>query len=194
MRIVGGELRGRRLLSPDDDHVRPTSDRTREALFNVLAHGDFGTFNLRGARVLDLFAGTGALGLEALSRGATHALFVDESAASRGLIRENAETLGLTGRVKLYRRDATQLGDREGSAGPAFNLVFADPPYKKGLGEKALASAFDGGWMAPDAVIVLEEEATADIHIPDGLGEVDRRTYGITQIVIMQPLRSTAAE
>ncbi|MBO6544705.1 MAG: 16S rRNA (guanine(966)-N(2))-methyltransferase RsmD [Alphaproteobacteria bacterium] len=186
MRIVGGELRGRRLLAPDDKRVRPTSDRTREALFNVLAHGDFGSFDLRGARVLDLFAGTGALGLEALSRGAAHALFVDESAASRGLIRENAETLGVTGRVKLYRRDATQLGAREGSAGPAFNLVFADPPYKKGLGEKALSSALHGGWIAPDAVVVLEEETAAEIAIPAGFVAADRRTYGITQIVILQ--------
>lgn len=194
MRIVGGELRGRRLLSPEDDRVRPTSDRTREALFNVLAHGDFGAFDLRGARVLDLFAGTGALGLEALSRGASHALFVDESAASRGLIRENAETLGVTGRIKLYRRDATKLGPREGSAGPAFNLIFADPPYKKGLGEKALLSALEGDWIAPDAVIVLEEDASADISIPDGLVEIDRRSYGITQIVILQQRASTATE
>lgn len=194
MRIVGGELRGRRLVSPDDKAVRPTSDRTREALFNVLAHGDFGAFDLREARVLDLFAGTGALGLEALSRGASHALFVDESAASRGLIRENAETLGVTGRIKLYRRDATKLGPREGSAGPAFNLIFADPPYKKGLGEKALLSALEGDWIAPDAVIVLEEDASADISIPDGLVEIDRRSYGITQIVILQQRASTATE
>ncbi len=164
--------------------MRPTSDRTREALFNVLAHGDFGDFALEGARVLDLFAGTGALGLEALSRGAAYALFVDDHAESRGLIRRNAETLGETGRIRLYRRDATKLGPREGSAGPPYDLVFCDPPYGKGLGEKALAAALAGGWLAPGAICVLEEAASADVPCPEGFTELDRRRYGDTQVII----------
>lgn len=187
MRIVGGRHKGRPLKAPRDARVRPTSDRTREALFNILAHGDFGTFALESARVLDLFAGTGALGLEALSRGASYCLFVDDHAESRGLIRTNAETLGETGRVKLYRRDATKLGERQGSAGPAFDLVFCDPPYGKGLGTAALSAALAGGWLAPDAVCVLEEAGEADIPCPDGFHEVNRRRYGETQIVILQP-------
>lgn len=126
MRIVGGVHRGRPIAAPKGDIVRPTSDRTREALFNILAHADFGDFSLEGARVLDLFAGTGALGLEALSRGASFALFVDDHAESRAAIRENLETLGLNGNAKLYKRDATKLGPRPGSVGPAFSLVFAD--------------------------------------------------------------------
>lgn len=189
MRIVGGELKGRRLQTPTDERVRPTSDRIREALFNVLAHGHFDGFSLAGARVLDLFAGTGALGLEALSRGASFALFVDDHAASRGLIRSNAEELGLTGRIKLYRRDATKIGPLPASAGSPFTLVFADPPYGKGLGEKALAAALDGGWIADNAVIALEEDHLTEIAVPAGLEEVDRRSYGKTQIVILRPVR-----
>jgi len=186
MRIVGGELRGRKLQNPTDDRVRPTSDRIREALFNVLAHGSFGDFSLQDARVLDLFAGTGALGLEAVSRGASFALFVDDHTASRGLIRTNAEELGVTGRIKLYKRDATKLGPRPASAGPAFNLIFADPPYGKGLGEKALTAALEGDWIAPDALIVLEEDRDQTISPPPGFEEVDRRTYATTQILLMQ--------
>eukprot|EP00439_Symbiodinium_sp_Y106_P088761 s1_g1297.t1 len=158
----------------------------REALFNVLAHGDFGPFSLYEARVLDLFAGTGALGLEALSRGASFALFVDDHSASRGLIRTNAEHLGLTGRTKLYKRDAAKLGPRPTSAGPAFNLVFADPPYGKGLGEKALVAALEGDWIAPGALIVLEEDRDQTVTIPQGFVEVDRRTYAATQILLLQ--------
>jgi len=186
MRIVGGDLRGRKLQNPTDDRVRPTSDRIREALFNVLAHGDFGDFSLQDARVLDLFAGTGALGLEAISRGASFALFVDDHTASRGLIRTNAEDLGVTGRIKLYKRDATRLGPRPASAGSAFDLVFADPPYGKGLGEQALTAALEGDWLSPRALVVLEEDKDADIAVPDGLVEVDRRTYATTQIILMQ--------
>lgn len=186
MRIVGGDLRGRKLQNPTDDRVRPTSDRIREALFNVLAHGRFGTFSLQGARVLDLFAGTGALGLEAISRGAAFALFVDDHTASRGLIRTNAEDLGVTGRIKLYKRDATKLGPRPASAGSAFDLVFADPPYGKGLGERALIAALEGDWLSPDVLIVLEEDRDAEISVPDGLVEVDRRTYATTQIILLQ--------
>jgi len=185
MRIVGGELKGRKLQAPADGRVRPTSDRIREALFNVLAHGDFGAFSIGGARVLDLFAGTGALGLEAISRGGSFALFVDEDATSRGLIRTNAEALGVTGLTKIYRRDATKLGPRNASAGPPFDLVFADPPYGKGFGAKALAELLAGEWLSAHAIVVLEEDKSTDLPVPPGFVELDRRTYATTQVLIM---------
>src|SRR5262244_2821864 len=164
MRIVGGRLGGRTLAAPKSQNIRPTSDRLRESLFNILAHryGD----PVTGARVLDLFAGTGALGLEAMSRGAAFALFIDDGAEARALIRENIATLGLGGVTRVFRRDATRLGP----AHPVepFALVFLDPPYGKGLAEKALASARDGGWLAPGALVVVEEAADAGFAAPEG--------------------------
>ncbi|MEX1153448.1 16S rRNA (guanine(966)-N(2))-methyltransferase RsmD [Parvibaculum sp.] len=186
MRIVGGALRGRVIAAPKGDRVRPTGERAREALFNILAHADFDGFELEGARVLDLFAGSGALGLEALSRGAAFALFVDDHAESRAVIRENLEHLGLNGNAKLYKRDATSLGPRPGSVGPAFSLVFADPPYGRKLAEAALASARDGDWLAPRALCIVEEAVTSDFVAPEGFDEVDRRRYGVTEIVFMR--------
>jgi 16S rRNA (guanine966-N2)-methyltransferase len=183
MRIVGGTLKGSRLAAPASDRVRPTSDRTREAVFNILTHGIDG-FDIEGARVLDLFAGTGALGLEALSRGARSCLFVDDHAESRALIRRNVETLALTGVTRIFRRDATRLGPAE-RMGP-FDLVFADPPYGKGLAERALASAREGGWLVPGAVVVVEESAEAELSAPEGFAEIDRRRYGDTQVVFLR--------
>ncbi len=160
MRIVGGRLRGRALAAPRTRDIRPTSDRLRESLFNILAHAydDPST----GARVLDLFAGTGALGLEAMSRGAAFALFVDDGAEARALIRENVATLGLGGATKIFRRDATKLG----AAHPIepFSLVFLDPPYGRGLAAPALIAARAGGWLAPGALIVVEESADAAVR------------------------------
>ncbi|MBT1155052.1 16S rRNA (guanine(966)-N(2))-methyltransferase RsmD [Aminobacter anthyllidis] len=178
MRVVGGELRGRPLATPRDNAIRPTTDRTREAVFNMLAHRF--ADRLEGARVLDLFAGTGALGIEALSRGAPYCVFIEESAEGRGLIRTNVESFGLTGRTKIFRRDATGLGDA-GTLGP-FGLVFADPPYGKGLGEKALRSARAGGWLAPGALCVVEEAAAAAFEPGPGFSIVDERSYGETVI------------
>src|ERR671928_1268286 len=159
MRIVGGRWRGRSLKGPSSDAIRPTSDRLRETIFNILQHGYDDP--VEGARVLDLFAGTGAMGLEALSRGAAFALFVDDSAQARGLIRENVEALGVGGQSRLFRRDATRLG----AAAPnePFSLVFCDPPYGKGLAEKALASCVEGGWLTPDALIVIEEAQGVEV-------------------------------
>ncbi len=182
MRIVGGEWRGRTLAAPKSQSIRPTSDRLRESLFNVLAHGY--DDRAAGARVLDLFAGTGALGLEAMSRGAAYALFVDEGVEARGLIRQNIETLGLTGRTRLFRRDATKLGPA-GTVAP-FDLVFADPPYGRGLGEPALASAVIGGWLAPDALVVLEEAADAIVEPIAGLERLERREAGDTQLLFFR--------
>jgi len=182
MRVVGGEFRGRPLATPRSNAIRPTTDRTREALFNVLVHryGD----RLQGGRVLDLFAGTGALGLEALSRGASFCMFVEESAEGRGLIRANVEAFGLTGRTKIFRRDAGKLG-AAGTVQP-FDLVFADPPYGKGLGEAALHSALAGGWLATGALCVVEESAAAAFDPGPGFSTVDERSYGETIIRLIE--------
>jgi 16S rRNA (guanine966-N2)-methyltransferase len=171
MRIVAGRLRGRALAGPTSMAIRPTSDRLRETLFNVLAHahGD----PVTGARVLDLFAGTGALGLEALSRGARFCLFVDESVEARGAIRTNVEALGLAGATRLFKRDATRLGPADLGA---FDLVFADPPYGKGLAEPALAAAAAGGWLAPGALAVVEEADA--VALPEGFETLESRAYG----------------
>ncbi|MGQ2908996.1 MAG: 16S rRNA (guanine(966)-N(2))-methyltransferase RsmD [Aliihoeflea sp.] len=178
MRIVGGAFRGRPLATPKTNATRPTSDRAREAVFNVIAHryGD----HLDGARVLDLFAGTGALGLEALSRGASYGVFIEESAEGRGLIRTNVEAFGLSGRTKIFRRDATKLGEA-GTLQP-FDLVFADPPYGKGLGELALVAARDGGWLKPGALCLVEEAAATPFQPPAGFTLDERRDYGDTTI------------
>ncbi|MGZ2439804.1 16S rRNA (guanine966-N2)-methyltransferase [Sinorhizobium medicae] len=143
MRIVGGEFRGRTLATPKSNDIRPTTDRTRESLFNILGHAYPEV--LDGTRVLDLFAGTGAVGFEALSRGCRQVLFVEQGVEGRGLLRVNIEALGLQGRAKIFRRDATDLGP-VGTMEP-FHLVFADPPYGKGLGERALIAAARGGWL-----------------------------------------------
>jgi 16S rRNA (guanine966-N2)-methyltransferase len=182
MRIVGGKLRGRTLAGPKSRDIRPTADRLRESLFNILAHayGD----PVTGARVLDLFAGTGALGIEALSRGAAFALFVDEGAEARALLRQNVEALGLGGVTRIFRRDATKLGPAHPLA--PFSLVFLDPPYGKGLAEKALASARQGGWLAKDALCVVEEATSARFTTPDGFEEIERRTYDDTEIVFLR--------
>lgn len=181
MRIVAGRFKGRPLAGPKSEAIRPTSDRVREALFNILDHG-IADFSIEGARVLDLFAGTGALGLEAVSRGAASCLFVEEDAQARGLIRANVEAMALTGITKLFRRDATRLGPA-GKLGQ-FDLVLLDPPYGKGLGEAALGAAIDGGWIAAGAVVVLEERADVAVSLPAALARLDRRVYGDTQVVI----------
>ena len=180
MGIVAGKFRGTALAAPKGQDIRPTSDRVREAVFNILAHGVPG-FTLEGARVLDLFAGTGALGLEALSRGAAFCLFVEESAEARGVIRRNVEALGLEGATRLFRRDATALGPA-GTMAP-FGLACLDPPYGRGLAERALAAALAGGWLAPGAVVVVEEAAGAPFALPAGFTALDARTYGDTQVV-----------
>ena len=181
MRIVAGKFRGAPLAAPKGLATRPTSDRVRQALFNVLEHGA-PAFDFEGARVLDLFAGSGALGLEALSRGARYAIFIEESADARAAIRRNVEALGLTGVSKIWRRDATRLGEA-GTLAP-FDLVFCDPPYGQSMGERALATAAEGGWIAPGAIAVLEERADAEIEWPASFSEIDRRRFGDTQIAI----------
>ncbi len=183
MRIIGGRFRGRTLAGPKPGigTIRPTSDRLRESLFNVLAHGYDEA--IEGARVLDLFAGTGAMAFEALSRGAAFALLVDDGTEARGLIRESQMALGLAGLSRVFRRDATKLGPISGM--PPFSLVFCDPPYGKGLGELALSSALAGGWLEPGALIVLEESGDAEVALPDGFTQIERRDYGETQVLIL---------
>jgi 16S rRNA (guanine966-N2)-methyltransferase len=187
MRITGGRLGGRRLIAPDDIRVRPTSDRTRQAIFNILQHNDFGTgFSLEGAAVLDLFAGTGALGIEALSHGARWCLLVDDNADSRAIQRENVEMLGLTGATRIWRRDATDLGPLGPSAGGPFNLVFLDPPYRKDLIPKALVSLKEGGWLADKALLVAESDAGEEIDL-SGFTLLDERDYGETRVRFLTP-------
>ena len=182
MRVVGGRLRSRPIAGPKSDGLRPTADRLREALFNILMHayGD----PVAGARVLDLFAGTGALGIEAISRGAAYALFVDDGVAARALLRDNTETLGLGGVTRIFRRDATKLGP----VAPLepFTLAFLDPPYGKGLAEQALASARAGGWLKPAALVVVEEAVAAGFKSPEGFSELERRQYDDTELVFLR--------
>ncbi|EJN03137.1 16S rRNA (guanine(966)-N(2))-methyltransferase RsmD [Phyllobacterium sp. YR531] len=178
MRIVGGKFRGRSLATPETNAIRPTTDRTRESLFNILVHNYPEKFE--STRVLDLFAGTGALGLEAMSRGARYGIFIEESAQGRGLIRTNIEAFGLMGATKVFSRDATKLGDA-GNVEP-FDLVFADPPYGRGLGEIAFKAALDGGWLKPDSLLILEEEAEATIELDPRFEIVEERPYGGTII------------
>ena len=183
MRIIAGRHRGRALaaLGGGDAgaHLRPTSDRVRESIFNLLLMGGHGD-PVTDARVLDLFAGTGALGLEALSRGAAHVTFVDDGAKARALIRENVARCAAQGVTKLFRRDATRLGQNR--AAP-FSLVFLDPPYGKGLGERALAAARAGGWLAPGALVVWEEGAAPGP--PEGFETLDQRRYGDTVVTLL---------
>ncbi len=182
MRVVGGRLRGRNLASPQTREIRPTADRLRESVFNILLHayGD----PIANARVLDLFAGTGALGIEAISRGAAFALFVDNGTEARALLRNNVESLGLGGVTKVFRRDATNLGP----AHPVepFSLAFLDPPYGKGLAEQALASLRDGGWLTNDALVVVEEAKAASFAAPEGFTELERRAYDDTEFVFLR--------
>ena len=182
MRVVGGRLRGRTLAAPKSHAIRPTADRLRESLFNILIH----SFDdpVTGARVLDLFAGTGALGIEALSRGAVFALFVDQGAEARALLRENVAALGLGGVSKIFRRDATRLG--EAHPLEPFSLAFLDPPYGQGLAATALASARAGGWLTPGALVVVEEAAKAQFTAPEGFTELDRRRYDDTELVFLR--------
>ncbi len=183
MRVVGGSLRGRALAAPKSQAIRPTGDRLRESLFNILTHayGD----PITGARVLDVFAGTGALGIEALSRGAAFTLFVDNGAEARALLRENAATLGLGGTSRIFRRDATKLGPVHPLE--PFSLAFLDPPYGQGLAAQALAAARTGGWFTAGALVIVEEAMKVQFAAPDGFTEQERRGYDDTEFIIMRP-------
>ncbi len=185
MRIIAGDFRGKALASVGKGdvgaHLRPTTDRVRESLFNVLANGGFGD-PITGLRVLDLFAGTGALGLEALSRGAAHVCFVDDGRKAQALIRENIALCQAQKRTNLLRCDATRL---PANPDAPYDLVFLDPPYGKALGEKALSGALAQGWIVDNALIVFEENSPQ--AAPDGFTLLDQRKYGDTHIAILEP-------
>lgn len=189
MRIVGGTLRGLKLAELGEGdvaaHLRPTTDRVRESIFNLLINGTHGN-PLPGARVLDLFAGTGALGLEALSRGGAHVTFVDDGAKAQALIRQNVTKARAQNAVELLRRDATKIGANRGQG---FGVVFLDPPYGQGKGEAAMAAALDGGWLAPGATVIWEESRPP--LLPAALTLLDRRSYGDT-VVTLARLTSTS--
>lgn len=178
MRIVGGEFRGRALAAPKSNDIRPTIDRTRESLFNIIGH--VYPDAVQQTRVIDLFAGTGAIGLEALSRGCRHALFVENSVEGRALLWENIDSFALHGRARILRRDATKLGS-SGNVEP-FHLLFADPPYGKGLGEAALLAAHSGGWLTPRALAVLEEHAEVAPVVDAVFVPIEQRLFGDTRM------------
>ncbi|QUS41276.1 16S rRNA (guanine(966)-N(2))-methyltransferase RsmD [Tardiphaga alba] len=182
MRVIGGRLRGRNIAGPSTQAIRPTQDRLRESLFNILMHAYENP--MLDARVLDLYAGTGALGIEAVSRGAKFTLFVDNGSEARALLRDNVESLGLGGVTKVYRRDASDPGP----AHPVepFALVFIDPPYRQKLAEKSLKALRDGGWLVPDALIVVEEAKDAEFVAPEGYEELERRAYDDTEFTFLR--------
>jgi 16S rRNA (guanine966-N2)-methyltransferase len=181
MRIIAGDFRGKTLAAPPGEATRPTSDRARQAVFNILEHAPWSE-GLRGKRVIDLFAGSGALGFEALSRGAAFALFVETDEAARGAIRQNIDAMSLFGVTRVHRRDATDLGIRPGADGPAFDLAFLDPPYAKGLGEIALDRLLAGGWLAPGALVVFERGAGEPPFDAPGYEALDVRDYGAARV------------
>ncbi len=184
MRIVGGKHRGKRLMAPAGRDVRPTSERVREALFNILAHGTLGSSLPQGAQVLDVFAGSGALGLEALSRGAKHVSFIENDRRTLPLLRQNAEGLS-TSRVAVYQRDATLPGPVPATAGLPADLVLLDAPYGKGLSEAALEALQDRGWLA-QAIACVELSTRESFAAPPGFALLDDRRYGSTRLVILR--------
>jgi 16S rRNA (guanine966-N2)-methyltransferase len=184
MRVTSGSLGGRRLITPDGKATRPTTDRARQAMYNILAHANWAP-ELDGVRVLDLFAGSGALGFEAISRGASFCLFVEQAASARAAIRDNVEAFALFGHTRIHRRSATSLGTRPASTGAPFDLVFLDPPYGKGLGELALAEVVRHGWASDNALFVFECSASENPNLPD-FTELDCRTYGAAKVLFLQ--------
>jgi 16S rRNA (guanine966-N2)-methyltransferase len=185
MRIVAGTFRGRPLVAPKGQSTRPTADRTRQAMFNVLEHAPWAPA-LEGARVLDVFAGSGALGLEAISRGAGFCLFLEREGAGRAAIRDNAEALGVTGRIRIERRDATTLGARASGDGPPYDLVLLDPPYGQGLGEATLARLTGGGWLADGAIAVVERGIADPAVVPAGFEPLDERLWGAARVSFLR--------
>ncbi|MCG8492114.1 MAG: 16S rRNA (guanine(966)-N(2))-methyltransferase RsmD [Sneathiellales bacterium] len=186
MRIVGGEFRGKKLQLPEDNRVRPTAERTREALFNILAHGSVyrtekGPLPFQ-AKVLDIFAGTGALGIEALSRGAAHVTFIDNHAGSLKLVRQNVAAINAQQKATLLNRD----GKKPGKAGHPVDLVLMDPPYSEGLEQPSLHALQEGGWLHEETIIAVEQAVKEKLEIPDGFTELDNRKYGAARLVILK--------
>lgn len=185
MRIVAGRFRGKPIVAPEGRDTRPTSDRAREAVFNILEHAAWSP-GLEDLRVIDLFAGSGGLGFEAVSRGAAFCLFVETDEAARGAIRDNIEALDLFGQTRIHRRDAADLGQRPASQNAPFDLAFLDPPYGKGLGERALEGLAAGGWLAADALVVLERGTDEPDAAPPGFEVLDARVYGKAKVQFLK--------
>ncbi len=185
MRIIGGKLKGRTIKAPDGRATRPTSDRARESLFNILAHADWAP-PLDGARVIDAFAGSGSLGFEAISRGAAFCLFVETDASARGCIRENVEAFQLFGATRIHRRSATDLGPKPAGVGAPFNLVFLDPPYRQGLIAPALQQLASGQWLAPEALVVAETGSDEPELAAPGWEIIDSRIYGAARVSFLR--------
>jgi 16S rRNA (guanine966-N2)-methyltransferase len=190
IRIVGGSRRGRRLKAPEGRALRPTSERAREALFNILGHRDFAALPLKGARVIDLFAGTGALGLEALSRGAQHLTAVESDGAALACLRENVEALDFKNKVRVIQGDATNLPP----APEPCAYAFLDPPYRGGKAAPALVSLSETGWLLAGAILVAETSTREKLTPPDGYEEIERRRYGAAEMVILRFGASAAPE
>lgn len=178
MRIVGGKYKGRPIAAPKSNNIRPTKDRTRESLFNILTHSY--SNHLQDGRILELFAGTGAVGFEALSRGAKYTLFVETGIEGRGLLRQNIDNLAVQGCTRVFRRDATKLGPC--GTIENFDILFADPPYNKGLGEKAIITAADHGWLRDGAVVILEEHSDIEPSLDERFQLQDTRSFGETRM------------
>ena len=185
MRIVAGSLKGRPIVAPEGQGTRPTSDRARQAVFNVLEHAAWAE-PLDGMRVMDLYAGSGALGFEAISRGAAFALFVETDDEARGAIRENADAYGVMGRTRVHRRSATDLGPRPGSDGEAFDMAVLDPPDRKGLGEQTLQRLLEGNWLKAGAVVVFERGSDEPEIDTPGYERLDARDYGAARVLFLR--------
>jgi 16S rRNA (guanine966-N2)-methyltransferase len=185
MRITSGRFRGKAIAAPEGLVSRPTSDRARQAIFNILEHAAWSA-PIHETRVIDLFAGSGALGFEAISRGAAFCLFVETDETARGAIRENVEAMALFGATRVHRRDATDLGVRPGAQDEAFDLAFLDPPYRKGLGEQTLARLLTGNWLKPGALCVFERAADEPDITPPGYERLDERTYGAAKVMFLR--------
>lgn len=183
MRIISGKLKGRPLTAPKGQNTRPTSDRARESIFNVLEHAAWAP-PLNEARVIDLFAGSGGLGLEAISRGAAFALFVETDNAARGAIRQNIEDFQLFGCTRIHRRSATALGPRPSNLGAPFNLAFLDPPYHKGLVVPALGELINGAWLTEDAAIMVESAAGETLYF-DNFQIANERIKGAAKVTFL---------
>lgn len=184
MRIVAGDLKGRPIVAPPGKATRPTTDRVREALFNVIAHADWAPA-IEGARIVDLFAGSGALGLEALSRGAAFCLFVETDTKARGAIRDNVETFSLFGTTRVHRRSATDLGSIPAGLGAPFDIAFLDPPYGKALAPLALESLHRGDWLSSDAIVIVETGEDEALNV-SGWDLLDERTSGASTMRILK--------
>ncbi len=186
MRIVGGKFKGKKLVIPEDTHVRPTSDRAREALFNILGHDS----KMRGANgplprdaiVLDAFAGTGALGLEALSRGAAHVTFLDNRAESLKLVEQNVKNMSARNCMDILRRDAT----KPGKPGRPYDLIFMDPPYSENLAAPTLSALEENGWLKPEAIVVIEVAAKENVDIPSEFRLLKDRKYGAARLIFLR--------